>query len=366
MDKELIRTLARSTLGPVAEVLVTLRYSLRRRVAVNQLLQAGNNRQADFPIDLVYTWVEGNDPSWQADKLRYQQDLDNNPLASQRSAHASCYKSRDELLYSLRSVALFAGFVNRIHIVTAGQTPAWLNNNHPKINLVAHKDIFADQTALPTFNANAIESRLHHISGLSEHFLYLNDDIFFGKQAAAHDYFEPDGKPVFYQSELGIPDSPPLKTDTGYEWGIKNARDLLRGEFALPPVKKLLHAPFALRKSLLAELETRYPSALQTTAGNRFRQMTDVGLVYSLFPCYAALRGAGIFRDPPASGYNNTYLNIGSPFLRAALKKLLLTRSCHTFCINESISTGLDTSGIDKVIARFLQAYYPQKCEYEK
>ena len=366
MDKEILRTLARSTLGPVAEVLVTLRYALRSGARTDHSLRADAVQKTDFPIDLVYTWVDGSDPSWQADKQRYQQDLDDNPLASRRSAHASCYKSRDELLYSLRSVALYAPFVNRIHIVTAGQTPAWLNTGHPGINLVSHGDIFTDHAVLPTFNANAIESQLHHIPGLSEHFLYLNDDIFFGRQAAATDYFARDGKPVFYHSELDIPDTPPANTDTGYEWGIKNARDLLQEEFELPRVKKLLHAPHVLRKSILEAIEARYPAAIGTTAANRFRQMTDVGLVYALFPYYAILTGAGGLKDPRTCGYNNRYLNIGSPLLRAALKKLLLTRACHTFCINESISTGLDTTGIDGAITDFLKAYYPDKCAYEK
>jgi hypothetical protein len=366
MDKEILRTLARATLGPVAEILVTLRYALLSRAATDHLPPSGAGQQTDFPIDLVYTWVDGNDPSWQAEKQRCQQGLDANPLASRRSAHASCYKSRDELLYSLRSVALYAPFVNRIHIVTAGQTPAWLKTEHPRINLVFHEDIFTDRTALPTFNANAIESQLHHIPGLAEHFLYLNDDVFFGRAAAVHDYFEQDGRPVFYHSESGIPDTPPQATDTGYEWGIKNARDLLQKDFELPAVKKLLHSPLVLRKSLLEELETRYAPALQATAGNRFRQMSDTGLVYSLFPWYATLKGEGVLKDPQASGYHNAYLNIGSPFLRAGLKKLLLTRSCDTFCINESISTGLDTAGIDTAVTAFLQAYYPDKSDYER
>ena len=263
------------------------------------------------------------------------------------------------------SVALYAGFINRIYIVTAGQVPDWLNTDHPDINLVFHQDIFNDRSNLPTFNASAIETQLHHIPGLSEHFLYLNDDVFFGRHALPSDYFEQDGRPVFYQSELQVAEGPLQKSDTGYEWGIKNAREFLRQDFTLPVVKKLLHAPLVLRKSLLEKLETTYSSAIQATAAYRFRQMTDVGLVYALFPYAAALQGEGVMRDPQSCGYQNAYFNIGSPFLRASLKKLLLTRSADTFCINESISTGLDTDSLDAVVSGFLQAYYPDKCEYE-
>ena len=70
-------------------------------------------------------------------------------------------------------------------------------------------------------------------------------------------------------------------------------------------------------------------------------------------------------RGPQARGYQNAYFNIGSPFLKAALKKLLLTRAADSFCINESISTGLDTARFDAVVSDFLQAYFPDKCEYE-
>lgn len=364
MNNELIRSLVRSTLGPVAELLVTLRYAGQSRSA-EVAPQSSVDPMPDFPIDLVYTWVDGNDPSWQADILQYQQALSDNPLATERSAHAACYKSRDELLYSLRSVALYAGFINRIHIVTAGQVPDWLNTDHPNINLVFHQDIFCDRSVLPTFNANAIESQLQHIPGLSEHFLYLNDDVFFGRQASPGDYFQQDGSPVFYQSELQVADTPPQKSDTGYEWGIKNARELLRQDFTLPVIKKLLHAPLVLRKSLLEKLETTYPSAIQATAASRFRQMTDVGLVYALFPYATSLQEQGVMRDPLAGGYQNAYFNIGSPFLKAGLKKLLHTRAVDTFCINESISTGLDTARFDVVVSDFLQAYYPDKCAYE-
>jgi len=366
VSREIVRSLARSMLGPVAELLVTLRYKSRSRGGVETAAQPGAARKPDFPIDLVYTWVDGNDPAWQADKQHYLPALESNPLAPRRSAQASCYKSRDELLFSLRSVALYAPFVNRIHVVTAGQTPAWLNADHPDINLVSHQDIFSDESLLPTFNANAIESQLHHIPGLAEHFLYLNDDVFFGRHAVPSEYFDREGRPVFYQSELEVPDTPPLKAETAYEWGIKNARDLLKDDFALPRIKKLLHAPLVLRKSMLETIEARYPEALKTTAASRFRQISDVGLAYALLPYYAAVTGEGVLKDPRACAYNNVYLNIGTPFLRAALKKLLLTRSCHTFCINESISTGLDTAGIDGAVTGFLQAYYPEKCEYEK
>ena len=81
MNNELIRSLVRSTLGPVAELLVTLRYAGHSQATV-VVPQVSADQVPDFPIDLVYTWVDGNDPAWLTDKQRYQPELEKNPLAS--------------------------------------------------------------------------------------------------------------------------------------------------------------------------------------------------------------------------------------------------------------------------------------------
>jgi len=68
-------------------------------------------------------------------------------------------------------------WVRNIYIVTNGQVPLWLNTSHPKIRMVSHKEIFKWPDHLPTFNSLAIESHLHRISGISDHFIYFNDDM---------------------------------------------------------------------------------------------------------------------------------------------------------------------------------------------
>lgn len=128
-----------------------------------------------FPIDVVYTWVDGNDPAWRRRRSAYDGGY------HAESANAARYISRDELRYSLRALEQNAPWVRHVHLVTDGQRPAWLNDSHPRLTVVDHSEIFADPAALPTFNSHAIESRLHHIKGLSEHFLYLNDDMFLGR-----------------------------------------------------------------------------------------------------------------------------------------------------------------------------------------
>src|SRR5581483_830920 len=138
------------------------------------------------PVDVVYAWVDGADPAWQARKAEHE------PTAGAHHAtatHHSRYMAREELRYSLRSLAMFGSWVRRIHLVTDGQVPPWLDTSHPKINLVDHREIFRDPSVLPVFNSHAIESQLHHIPGLADQYLYFNDDMFFGRPVEPELFF---------------------------------------------------------------------------------------------------------------------------------------------------------------------------------
>ena len=123
-----------------------------------------------YPIDFVLIWVDGNDPKWQQEHLRY---------ATNSSGDKSFVRFRDweNLKYWFRGVEKFTPWVNKIHFVTCGQVPDWLNLNASKLNFVKHSD-FIPKEYLPTFSSHSIELNLHKINGLSEHFVYFNDDFF--------------------------------------------------------------------------------------------------------------------------------------------------------------------------------------------
>ena len=146
----------------------------------------------ETPIDLVYLWVDGNDINWQKKRAQYQQQTEN----CDPQAIGTCrFYNNDELKYSLRSVEKNIPWINRIFIVTDEQTPDWLNTNHPKITVIDHKEIIPTEK-LPLFNSCAIESRIPFIPGLSEHFIYANDDMFAWKQVDKNFFFTDDGKAI--------------------------------------------------------------------------------------------------------------------------------------------------------------------------
>ncbi len=161
-------------------------------------------RRKDFPIDIVYTWVDQSDPAWLAKR---QKTMASMPHESGMALCRDGIREREfqhlaQLKFSLRSVSRYAGFIRKVFIVTDDQIPEWLNLAHPKIEMISHLDIFGTTGRLPTFNSHAIESRLHHIPGLAEHFLYFNDDFLLGKPVRSEDFFEDMTISKFFQSPL--------------------------------------------------------------------------------------------------------------------------------------------------------------------
>ncbi len=124
----------------------------------------------NYDVDFVVTWVDGNDPVWQAEKAKYSP-------AKTSDARTSRYRDWDNMQYWFRAVEKFAPWVRKVHFVTYGHLPKWLNTNNPKLHIVNHKD-FIPSKYLPIFNVNPIELNLHRIEGLAERFVYFNDDMF--------------------------------------------------------------------------------------------------------------------------------------------------------------------------------------------
>ncbi|XP_040840247.1 N-acetylglucosamine-1-phosphotransferase subunits alpha/beta isoform X1 [Ochotona curzoniae] len=102
---------------------------------------------------------------------------------------ASRFEDNEELRYSLRSIEKHAPWVRNIFIVTNGQIPSWLNLDNPRVTIVTHQDVFRNLSHLPTFSSPAIESHIHRIEGLSQKFIYLNDDVMFGKDVWPDDFY---------------------------------------------------------------------------------------------------------------------------------------------------------------------------------
>ncbi|XP_011645011.1 N-acetylglucosamine-1-phosphotransferase subunits alpha/beta [Pogonomyrmex barbatus] len=143
------------------------------------------------PIDVVYTWVNGSDPM-------FLQSLQKHVPVVDLSAAASRFSDKDELRYSLRSLEMYAPWVRHVYIVTNGQIPSWLDMDNPRVTLVTHEDIFLNKSDLPTFSSPAIESHIHRIPGISDKFLYFNDDVMLGAEIWPEDFITQAGGQKIY------------------------------------------------------------------------------------------------------------------------------------------------------------------------
>lgn len=143
-------------------------------------------------IDFVVTWVDMDDPKWKADFAKYS------GLATTDDSHneTSVARFRDQgfLRYWFRGVERFAPWVRKIHFVTCGQKPEWLDETNPKLNLVSHSD-FIPEEYLPLFNSASIEMWMHRIPGLAEHFVYFNDDFYITREVGRERFFSAEGLP---------------------------------------------------------------------------------------------------------------------------------------------------------------------------
>lgn len=316
---------------------------------------SGSLRRADFPIDIVYTWVDGSDPAWREQR---EQWTGKHSAAATDATLESRFTSRDELLFSLRSVHRNAGWVRRIFVVTAGQRPAWLVEDD-RLRVVDHSEIFPAEW-LPTFNSHSIESRLHHVPGLAEHFLYFNDDFFLGEPVAPTDFFTGNGLPIFFEGEAKVP---PAQGGTGSLLGVDagavNGQALIRGRFGRVIDRKLLHAPYALRRSVLETAESEFPDAFATTGASRFRSTTDVSIASAFAHHFGWCTGQAV----PGS-ITTKYVNLENVILARHLQQLRRRRPL-TFCLNETEAVPHGES-LERQLDGFLSSYFPWVSPWER
>lgn len=140
-------------------------------------------------IDFVIPWVDGSDPEWRKQKAKYKGE----ELSASGESSESQYRDWGILRYWFRGVEKYAPWVRRIHFITCGHVPEWLNLNHPKLNFVRHEDYIPEKW-LPVFSANPIELNIHRIKGLAEQFVFFNDDMFLNAPVLPEDFFK-DGLP---------------------------------------------------------------------------------------------------------------------------------------------------------------------------
>ncbi|MFD6969594.1 stealth family protein [Streptomyces sp. NPDC059979] len=344
--------------------LPSLTATIPRRVGLRDypvidLLARGFPHDIDFPIDAVITWVDDADPAW-----RRRRDL---AAADTDSGARSCvdhaehrYRDRGELRYCLRSIAAYAPWVRRIFLVTDDQIPSWLATSHPQITVVQHRELFAEADRPPVFNSHAIESRLHLIPGLSEHFLYFNDDIFLGRPQQPQNYFLPSGLPKVFHDSRAVPPGVPDGMDDVFTASQKTTRQAVEEAVGRVYPHILAHAPYPLRRSLFAHVEDTMPGLLSATSRSVFRSATDVAPV-TLAAHLGLADGQAVMGE-----LAHAYISTGRADEIERLSGMVHDRWPDAFCLADDESITLSAQEQQRVVTTFLEAYFPVASPYER
>lgn len=229
-------------------------------------------------IDLVYLWVNGNDPVWQAKRNACIGTEEKQPGVNCKGRYAD----NDELKYSIRSVEMYAPWIHKIYIVTDNQVPAWLDTSNSKVCIIDHKDIMP-KICLPCFNSTVIEHFVCRIPDLSEHFLFANDDMFINKSVKPTDFFATNGLPIirfnrrpFRKFTLWYKQKIQRRQLSNYLQIIQNAAILVEKKYGIYYGGKTHHNIDAYLKSDCEHTEQMFKDEIKATWSNHVRSANDI------------------------------------------------------------------------------------------
>lgn len=327
-------------------------------------------------LDIVITWVDGSDPKWIEEFNTYAPDH------LKKNVGNDCrYRDWGLFQYWFRGIEKFCPWVNKIHLITWGHLPSWLNTNHPKLNIVNHKD-YIDPQYLPTFNSNPIELSIHKIKGLSDRFILFNDDFYIIAPTPSTRFFR-NGLPVdqprisalvpveefahtkvnnmslinrkFWKAEV-------LKNHW-WKWfsrgfNIFHLITFLKGPYFTEI--KPSHLPQPYLKSSWYTAWALWESALHKTSLNKFRDITDCN--HWLIRDYQLVTGQfSPYRIDSDSYYRNVI-----PTRIPEIEDIIRNQKVKILCINDCARTY--TKDFDKhlkIIRDAMDSIMPDKSEFE-
>lgn len=327
-------------------------------------------------IDFVITWVNMNDPAWRKEFAKYSGNKDN----ESNGVSEARFRDYGFLRYWFRGVEKFAPWVRKIHFVSSGQKPEWLDTSNPKIHIVDHKD-FIPEEFLPTYNSVVIERYMHRIPGLADHFVYFNDDFYIINHITPERFFR-NGLPCDIAAFHPNPswsqwykriknniriinshfDKKEVMERDHDKWFDPSYGSRARWNYLLKPYGKFvtLRTPHNAQPYLRSTFEEVWNVAgkeLTATSVNRFRAVTDY--TPELFRAWQICRG----NFEPYNTYSDTKMFPLMIRPRQAAEAIC-NQSYSLVCLNDNIHI----RHYDKVMERIKEAFehiLPEKSGFE-
>lgn len=292
-------------------------------------------------MDAVITYVDGNDPFWKADYQKYT----NVPIMDKR------FRDWGTLKYLLRGIHKYMPFVDNVYLVVShpSQVPSWADQEN--LHIVLHKDIIPAEF-LPTFNSNPIEMHLHRIEGLSEEYLYFNDDLFPVAECLAEDFFR-NGKGVLgfkkHWLACGM-----------YKKICRNSDKVAREAAGLKPSCSFLRPQHICTAMLKSQCEAIYEAQKPQILASLTRTRTERNLTQYLFLNYQYYKGLMI---PERISSKHCSLAVTSP---EKLKECILNPQRSMLCINDVRLSDERFEILREAIVSAFETRFPDKSRFEK
>jgi len=314
--------------------------------------------RTDTPIDVVYTWVDDTFPGYAEELARHAgKPADRNPNRTRDNL--------DLLRYSLRSLRHLPE-LGHVHLLTCRpQVPAWLDTEAPGLT-VHHHDAVMDPGILPTFNSFCIVSHLHRLPGVSDRFVYFEDDMVLLRPGLMQALTDSDGRHVAYFTGRPVRSHAALKPgDSPWNHSLANAARALDAAYGPAPRRHVIHGPKLVDRAEFAAVMDRFAPEIAATRASRFRGYDNVPPEF-LYPHAAVARGHARAATEAEVREVEGYVSIENilPWTRAQIA-WVMRRNPLTATFNDSFGARPNP----RVVAwmrRWLETRFPEPSPYER
>lgn len=292
-------------------------------------------------MDIVITYVNGNDPVWQKDYEKFT----NVPVMEKR------FRDWGTLQYLLRGIEKHMPFIRKVFLVVShrSQIPEWVDESN--LNVVLHED-FVPQEYLPTFNCNTLEMNLHRIKGLDEQYLYFNDDLFPVRDCKPGDFYR-DGK-----SLIGF---------TKHYWGTgmfkqicRNSDALARKALGMPASRSFIRPQHICAPMLKSECEKMYSIVAEDIAASYTRTREGRNYNQYMFTDYLFYQGKAL-----SEKISSKHLSVAVSSA-SRIRKSIESPSRNLICINDVRLSEKRYEKLRNTVIDAFEKKFPQKSRFEK
>lgn len=292
-------------------------------------------------MDIVITYVDGNDPIWKADYEKHT----NVPVMQKR------FRDWGTLRYLLRGIEVNMPFIRNVYLVVShpSQVPVWADTDNLKV--VLHEDIIPKEY-LPTFNCNPIEMHLHRIKGLDEEYLYFNDDLYPLNPCRPEDFFR-NGKGVLKFSRHYL-------TSGMYKHICRNSDTYARKALGMPSSLSFIRPQHTCTAMLKSQCEELYAILEPVILNSLTRTRTADNLNQYLFLDYQYFKGLMI--DEKVS---NKHFSVAltSP---KKLRSYILNPDRNLLCVNDVRLSDKRYELLREAMLSAMEERFPEKSRFEK